>query len=36
MEMRSILVIVLVGLVAGWLASFVVGGDGSCAIYPLA
>jgi uncharacterized membrane protein YeaQ/YmgE (transglycosylase-associated protein family) len=28
MEMRSILVIVLVGLVAGWLASFVVGGGG--------
>jgi uncharacterized membrane protein YeaQ/YmgE (transglycosylase-associated protein family) len=28
MEMRSILVILLVGLVAGWLASFVVGGGG--------
>ena len=28
MEMRSSLVIVLVGLVAGWLASFVVGGGG--------
>ena len=28
MEMRSILIILLVGLVAGWLASFVVGGGG--------
>ena len=28
MEPRSILVILLVGLVAGWLASFVVGGGG--------